>query len=116
MYIIFTRLFIWLKIARILESLDRVSVFPFENFLGKMKKMVRRPQNPISQVVRRLYEKDHANSNEQKTGVMEQNIIQKNILPDQYLGFSLARTSVSTNILRKLMCLFHQQSATIVLK
>ncbi len=28
-------------------SLDRISSFPFKKFLGQMKKMVRRPQNPI---------------------------------------------------------------------
>lgn len=37
--------------------LDSVSCFPFENFLGQMKKMVRRPQNPVQQIVRRIYER-----------------------------------------------------------
>ncbi len=40
--------------------LDKISAFPFENFLGQIKKMVRRPQNPIAQVVRRCYENDRA--------------------------------------------------------
>ncbi|KAJ8018126.1 hypothetical protein HOLleu_44057 [Holothuria leucospilota] len=36
--------------------LDNVSAFPFENFLGKLKKMVRKPSNPLQQIVRRLSE------------------------------------------------------------
>ena len=36
--------------------LDTFSAFPFENFLGKLKKMLRSPKHPLSQVVRRLSE------------------------------------------------------------
>lgn len=40
--------------------LDNVSAFPFENYLGKLKKMIRKPSQPIQQIVRRLSEKkDH---------------------------------------------------------
>lgn len=31
--------------------LDSVSFFPFENYLGTLKRLVRRPQNPLQQVV-----------------------------------------------------------------
>ena len=31
-------------------SLDNVSCFAFENFLGQLKKMVRKPQNPVGQI------------------------------------------------------------------
>ena len=37
-------------------SLDNFSAFPFESFLGKLKKMLRQPRYPLSQVVRRLSE------------------------------------------------------------
>ncbi|KAL2087968.1 hypothetical protein ACEWY4_016796 [Coilia grayii] len=37
-------------------ALDSVSAFPFENFLGKIKKMLRKPDLPLQQVVRRLSE------------------------------------------------------------
>lgn len=37
--------------------LDSVSCFPFENYLGQLKKMVRRPQGPVQQIVRRVYER-----------------------------------------------------------
>ena len=37
--------------------LDNVASFVFENYLGKLKKMVRKPQAPLQQVVRRLSER-----------------------------------------------------------
>lgn len=36
--------------------LDTLSAFPFESFLGRMKKLVRKPNYPLSQVIRRLSE------------------------------------------------------------
>lgn len=33
-------------------SLNELSAFPFENFLGKMKRMLRNANNPIAQVVK----------------------------------------------------------------
>ena len=36
--------------------LDDFSAFKFENFLQKLKKLVRKPQHPVSQIVRRLSE------------------------------------------------------------
>ena len=38
--------------------LDNVSAFPYENYLGILKKWVRRPQNPIAQIVCRIAEKE----------------------------------------------------------
>ena len=43
--------------ARKFGSLDYVSCFPYENFLGDLKNMVRRPQNPVAQIVRRIAER-----------------------------------------------------------
>lgn len=37
--------------------LDSVSCFPFENYLGQLKKLVRKPQKPVQQIVRRVYER-----------------------------------------------------------
>ena len=42
-------------------SLDNVSAFPFENFLGKLKCLVRRSKNPVPQIVRRITEKKNTN-------------------------------------------------------
>lgn len=43
-------------------NLDLISGFPYENFLGQLKKMVRGPCNALTQVIRRLSEMDHVNS------------------------------------------------------
>lgn len=40
--------------VKIHGNLDTISGFPFENFLGKLKKLVRGPCNPLTQVMRRL--------------------------------------------------------------
>ena len=45
--------------------LDSVSAFPFDTFLGKLKKLVRLPQNPVQQLVRGIHEKQKVAS--QKT-------------------------------------------------
>lgn len=37
-------------------SLNTVSAFPFENFLGSLKKMIRKPHLPLQQVIRRVSE------------------------------------------------------------
>ena len=36
--------------------LDSFSAFPYENYLGKIKKLVRKPEFPLAQLVRRLSE------------------------------------------------------------
>ncbi|KAJ8007525.1 hypothetical protein DPEC_G00094930 [Dallia pectoralis] len=36
--------------------LDLISSFPFENYLGKLKKLVRKPSYPLAQIIRRLSE------------------------------------------------------------
>ena len=43
--------------ARKFGSLNNISCFPFENYLGRLKRVVRRPQSPISQIIRRYREK-----------------------------------------------------------
>ena len=45
------------KDVEILDPLENFSSFPFENLLGQFKKMIRKPQFPIQQLVRRLGEK-----------------------------------------------------------
>ncbi|XP_060785073.1 uncharacterized protein LOC132891481 isoform X2 [Neoarius graeffei] len=37
-------------------SLDNISSFPYENYLGKLKTMLRKPSQPLQQVVKRLSE------------------------------------------------------------
>lgn len=40
-------------------SLDNFSAFPFENFLGRLKRLIRKPSFPLSQLVTRLLELKH---------------------------------------------------------
>lgn len=37
--------------------LDNISAFPFENFLGKLKRLVRKPTFPLQQIMRRMSER-----------------------------------------------------------
>lgn len=43
--------------AKTFGNLDTVSCFPFENHLQKLKRMLRKSNKPLQQVVRRVYEK-----------------------------------------------------------
>ena len=52
--------------ARRFGALDNVSCFPFENHLGTLSKLVRRPQGPVQQLVRRVGEKLGTVSREDK--------------------------------------------------
>ena len=45
-------------------GLDNVSSFPFENFLCKLKRMVRKPSFPLEQVIRRLSEQTNSETTE----------------------------------------------------
>lgn len=42
--------------------LDEFSTFPFENYLANLKKLVRKPDNPLAQIIRRLSEMDNYNN------------------------------------------------------
>lgn len=41
--------------------LDNISCFPYENMLYESKRMVRRPQNPVAQLIRRISENERSN-------------------------------------------------------
>lgn len=45
--------------VKIFGPLDQFSCFPFENFLGQLKGLVRSPVNPLAQVYRRLSEENN---------------------------------------------------------
>lgn len=42
--------------AEIYGSLDTISAFPFENYLGQLKNLIKSPTEPLSQICRRLHE------------------------------------------------------------
>lgn len=44
--------------AKLFGSLNGINCFPFENYLGSMKRMIRKSNLPLQQVVRRLCEAD----------------------------------------------------------
>ncbi|XP_065643787.1 uncharacterized protein LOC136075223 [Hydra vulgaris] len=50
--------------------LDNVSAFRFESYLGRLKKLVCKPQNPTGQVVRRIIE-GHSNINQDTSNKKE---------------------------------------------
>ena len=47
--------------------LDNISAFPFENFLGKLKRSVRKPNFPLQQIVRRMSERRSGAQSEELT-------------------------------------------------
>ena len=47
---------IWEDSKNSKTSLDNISSFPFENYMQTIKKFVRKPQNPLSQIVKRVSE------------------------------------------------------------
>ncbi|KAL4710986.1 hypothetical protein ACJJTC_017951 [Scirpophaga incertulas] len=44
--------------VNLLGQLDNFSAFPFENYLGQLKRLVKSPVNSLTQICRRLSEKD----------------------------------------------------------
>ena len=52
-------------------TLDRFSAFPFESYLGKLKKLTKNPKFPLQQVIRRLSEQRGNSLKKKKFLVME---------------------------------------------
>lgn len=61
--------------ARKYGPLDQISCFPFESFLGKIKKIVQKPQHPVQQVVKRIHEKQKIKPKRQKNNTLNQHKI-----------------------------------------
>lgn len=51
--------------VRIHGNLDLISGFPFEDYLGKMKKMIRTPHHPLAQIILRISEMDPFTGNDE---------------------------------------------------
>jgi len=43
--------------VRLFGNLNHISAFPFENYLRKLKRLVKQPREPLQQIVRRVIEK-----------------------------------------------------------
>jgi hypothetical protein len=57
--------------AKKFGPLDNVSSFPFENFLGMLKRLIRKPNFPLQQVIRRLSENHRLKFVVQNTPVLK---------------------------------------------
>ncbi len=44
--------------VKVRRHLDSISGFPYENLLGELKSLVRKADNPLAQVIRRLSEQE----------------------------------------------------------
>lgn len=78
--------------AKKFGSLDTVSCFPFENHLQKVKKMLRKSNMPLQQVVRRVYE---------KTSVVPTSSIKEPIYMFIGKAYSLEHSEENIQIIRK---------------
>ncbi|XP_070205914.1 uncharacterized protein [Littorina saxatilis] len=85
--------------AKLFGSLDNISAFPFENFMRKILKTVRKPSMPLQQVVKRFQESS-ANSNKKRIRTTQDTCVCKEhhygIVPHGVL-FDNQYKEVSTN-------------------
>ena len=92
--------------CRTFGPLDKISAFPFENFLGNMKRMVQRPQNPIAQIVRRCTEKNCVENTYSVNTVAEQEIFSREHFSGPVHKAFHCQSYRNTNILREMAFLF----------
>jgi len=69
--------------ARKFGALDNVSCFPFENYLGTLKRLVRRPQGIVPQLVRRLGERNRLDNGQERGDKPQQPHVAGPTLPDR---------------------------------
>ena len=64
--------------AALHSHLDRVSAFPFEDFLGNLKKLLRKPNAKLKQVVHRYFEREKHGISEKPTEISLTPLFQSN--------------------------------------
>lgn len=84
-------------------NLTRITAFPFESFLGKLKRLFRTPNRPLAQVCRRLYERQHLQSKRKVqippvTEILEMRD-EENITKIRHKQYTLTNTSPDNMIL-----------------
>jgi len=87
-------------------SLDNVSAFPFENYMGQLKKMLREPHKPLEQIVKRYNETfllpltENKLKQKQICSGLHQNdqIIQNNINELQFKTLNLKNVTLKTHV------------------
>jgi hypothetical protein len=90
------------KEAKLFGSLDNISSFPYENYLTKLKRMVRKPEFPLQQVIRRLseqvfIEKDAVSYPVLKSVHMDGPLLDNLINGDQFKSLSTQKYKVKIN-------------------
>lgn len=63
-------------------SLDNISSFPFENYLQKLKRLVRKPEFPLQQVIRRLEEQANCDKEDHTNTSLHMEHIRGPLLPE----------------------------------
>lgn len=108
------------KDTKMYGTLDLFSAFPFENYLQTLKKLVRKHNQPLAQIVRRLHEKDYALSicdtteneilfsTEHNEGPLPSNNFEKEYKNCTFKYFKLS-TSIGNNC-----CLFRDKSVVLI--
>lgn len=87
-------------------SLDHCSTFPFENYMGSLKRMLRKPSKPLQQIIKRYNEKCYLKFNfefkktsYQLGGYHERGPTIENILDsDQFTSILLETMKIKTNV------------------
>ena len=91
--------------SQILNAHHLIHVFAFENFLGKMKRLLRRPNRPLPQVCRRLYEKSTLEIKKNVTipPIIEilHNDPENNVTKVRYKEFTISNVTPNNMILLK---------------
>ena len=85
------------------SSLSKVTAFPFESLLGKLKRLLRTPHRPLAQLCRRLHEQK-ITKNEKPTVPRLVEILQKNdedIVKIMYKRFTITNMSPNNVLLLK---------------
>jgi len=86
--------------------LDNVSAFPFENYMGTLKKMLRKPDKPLQQIIKRYNEKCLMMSNTKYkymalhfTGIHNRGpIIENSMEGIQYSSLKLENMTIKTKV------------------
>jgi hypothetical protein len=90
------------KEVELFGSLENVSSFPYENYLSKLKRMVRKPEFPLQQIIRRLseqvfVEKDAISYPLLKAAHMEGSLVDSLIDGDQFKSVLTQKYKVKIN-------------------
>ena len=109
--------------AKLFGSLDNVSCFPFENFLGFLKQLISKHQkkHPIAQIIRRLEEKYLACKDHQETSLRKPNHLRQHFngpVPNGYETYDQFMQYSSTNLFVSLSsndnCFYIEESVCLI--